>query len=314
MADAICRAAMASNSRRFMWHRVRRYIATLFDVQHPPSLNWIITLASSEVPWSSRLHDKNTVARWAAAVSAVPHTEEVCPSVVEALLQIASIDSLRPHIPIDAWAWLKKWTPHLPLSGGRSEGSRNHVIRHVRTLGDIEILKSYFLLVWSDLGSLDESCFAEVQVSIREDFSGVGMWRHRQDLIDRLDQRLEDLEEFSALNDDLRREKEQYLELKDVLLEVDRESTKSLNLTRKLPIRFFPTKTLILVDVYRIPLNLHMCSTSFESVISHFGETILPPRFVRKFIPRRLVSSRFVAAQTVAASSRHSPSKLSRWG
>ena len=235
MADAICRAAMASNSRRFMWHRVRRYIATLFDVQHPPSLNWIVTLASSEVPWSSRLHDKNTVARWAAAVSAVPHTEEVCPSVVEALLQIASIDSLRPHIPIEAWAWLKKWTPLLPLSGGRSEGSRNHVILHVRTLGDIEILKSYFLLVWSDLGSLDESCFAEVQVSIREDFGGVGMWRHRQDLIDRLDQRLEDLEEFSALNDDLRREKEQYLELKDVLLEVGRESTKSLDLTRKLP-------------------------------------------------------------------------------
>ena len=74
-----------------------------------------------------------------------------------------------------------------------------------------------------------------MQVSIREDFSGIGMWRHRQDLIDRLDQRLEDLEEFSALNDDLRREKEQYLELKDVLLEVGRESTRSLDLTRKLP-------------------------------------------------------------------------------
>ena len=239
MAQAISRAAAASNSGRFVWHRIGRYIRTLFDKPRHPSLNWIITLASPEVPWSGDSHDESTVARWAAVVSAVPYTEEICQSVVGALLQIASINSLRPHIPTGAWARLKEWTPLSPLPVGRFEGSRSDIFRHVRTLRDVEILKSYLLLFWSDLGSLDESCFIEVQISIEEDFSEVGAWRHRKDLIDRLDQQLEDLGEFSAyVNDvdEVRREKEQYRKLKDVLQEVDRESTITLDLTRKLPI------------------------------------------------------------------------------
>ena len=187
MAEAISRAAMASNSGRFIWHRIKRYLATLFDEQRSPRLNWIITLASPEVPWSGSLHDEKTVARWAAAVSAVPYTKEVGQSVVDALLQIAHIDSLRPHIPIDAWAWLKKSTSLLPLSEGRLKGNKKAVVHHVRGLGDIEILKSYFLLAWSELGFLDDSCFAGMQVSIREDFSGIGMGRHRKDLIEQLE-------------------------------------------------------------------------------------------------------------------------------
>jgi hypothetical protein len=102
MAEAISRAAIACNSGRFLWHRIGRYITTLFDEPRHPSLSWIITLASPEVPWSGDSHDESTVARWATVVSAVPYTEEICQRVVDTLLQIASINSLRPHIPIGA--------------------------------------------------------------------------------------------------------------------------------------------------------------------------------------------------------------------
>ena len=185
--------------RCFIWHRIKRYLATLFDEPRSHRLNWIITLALPEVPWSCNLHDEKTVARWAAAVSAVPYTKEVGQSVVDALLQIAHIDSLRPHIPIDAWAWLKKSTFLLPLSEGRLKGNKKAVVHHVRGLGNIEICKSYFLLAWSELGFLDDSCFAGMQVSIREDFSGIGMRRHRKDLIEQLEQRLEDWKSFRHL-------------------------------------------------------------------------------------------------------------------
>ena len=231
MADAISRAATASNSWKFIWPHIGRYINNLFDEPRSPSLNWVIALASPQVPWDSKLHDKVTVARWAATVLAIPYAEEVAQCVVDALLQIAHIDSLRSGIPIDVWAWLKKLPSFLPLSEGRPEGSERDVVRHLRGLGDIEILKSYFILTWeSESGSLEDSCFTEMQDSIREDFDGIGAERHRRDLMERLDQRLEDLEEFSFAPryyggvGSAQVEAEQYWELKNVLIEVERKA------------------------------------------------------------------------------------------
>ena len=63
MADAISRVAMASNSGRFMWHRIGRYITTLFEKPMPAYLNPAIALASPQVPWNGSLHNENTVTR-----------------------------------------------------------------------------------------------------------------------------------------------------------------------------------------------------------------------------------------------------------
>ena len=227
MADAISRAAKACTSGGFVWHRIRRYIATLFDNPIPPSLNWVVTLASCQVPWDGNLHDESTITRWAATISTVPYTPEIGRSVVDALLQIAHIDTLRPHIPVDVWAWLKMRPPPLPLAEGQPEGSMSDVIRHIRGLGDVEILKSYFLYTWSEwTRSIDDFCFDETEGSIREDFGGAGMQCHRADLITHLDRRLEDLEEFPTFADSVdgvNREAEHYRKLRDVLLEVEGE-------------------------------------------------------------------------------------------
>ena len=144
--------------------------------------------------------------------------------MVNALLQIAHIEPLRPHIPVEAWAWLKRWSPLLPLSEQPLKGSQSDIVRHVRGLGDIGILKSYFFLVWSEWGFLDDSCFVEMQTSIKEDFGGVEMRGHRGDLIRRLDELLEDLEEFSggtANDHGAQRESEKYRELKGLLSQVE---------------------------------------------------------------------------------------------
>jgi len=69
-----------------------------------------------------------------------------------------------------------------------SSGTPEAVIRQVRELEDVEVLKSYLLLVWSGWEALpDDRGFAEMCALVREDFSGTGMGRHQEDLIEHLD-------------------------------------------------------------------------------------------------------------------------------
>ena len=245
MADVFLRAAMASNSEEFVWNRAKPLFMRLFNTQNPPSLNWIITLISPHALWHIEPYDGNVVTKWAAAASAVSYTEEVGRSVVDTLLHIASVDSLRPHIPIDIWAWLKNQPSLPPECSGRSRGSSGDVVRQVRALRDVEILKSYLVLIWSEWDCLDsqESGGLEVmQVSIREDLSGIEMWRHREDLIKRLDDILEQLDggldglkqnKPGLKTDHISRAVTQYSGLRRVLREVDAEAANGL--ARKSP-------------------------------------------------------------------------------
>ena len=176
------------------------------------------------------------VVRWAAAALEVPDTKGVRRSVVDTLLQIASVAPLRPYIPIQMWSWLKRKPTHLPLCLGQHWEANADIVCHVRELGDNEILKSYFLLVWSGwnnkLLGLDE-----MKISLKEDFGGIGMWRHRKDLNNQLDHSLEQLNHklkyiqvgncFTLMSGAQQR-MEQYGELKRVLLEVDREAMNTL--------------------------------------------------------------------------------------
>ena len=105
------------------------------------------------------------------------------------------------------------------------------MVRQVRRLRDIEILKSYLLLVWSEWDNLYFDGCLEMQALIREDFGGAGMWCHRDDLIEHLDNVQEQLdrgvEYFQQHNPEIneyhiQHSKEQYEGLKNVLMEVDK--------------------------------------------------------------------------------------------
>ena len=275
MIDAIVLAAKGSVPI-FRWHCIGIQVAAVFDKSSPPSLDRVLTLISPYVPWHNReLYTGEAVTRWAAAVSAVPYSAEVGQSVAETLLQISSQLSLQPHIPVDVWAWLKKRPLLPPACQGRSGGSSDSVVRQVRGLGDIEILKSYLLLVWSEWNDLHSDGWFEMQTLIREDFDGIGMRCHREDLIEHLDRvqgQLERGSEYFKQHEPLVDEgriqwrKETYGELKSVLLDVDKTAMGTL--TRTPP-------TLILLDLrtdfcgcVRNPFNFHLCSASSVTVIS----------------------------------------------
>ena len=212
MLDALSRAAMASNSRPFMWYHIKPFILTLFDKSNPPSLNWILGLVAPSVLRGNQSPENGIVA-WRPAPP--PYTKEICLSVVDEVLQVAFTVPQRPAI--------------LLAFQRRSSGAGGDVIRRVRGLGDLGILKSYLLLLWSEWFHIDSRSggLEEMQISIQEDFSGIGMGCHREDLIKRLDHILEQLNRSGVTQ----LPKEQYGELRKLLLEVDREAANTLSRT-----------------------------------------------------------------------------------
>jgi len=70
---------------------------------------------------------------------------------------------------------------------GQYQGALPVVIQQVKAFRDIEILKSYLLLVWSEWDCIQLGGFDKMCTLIREDFSGIGMQHHREDLIEQLD-------------------------------------------------------------------------------------------------------------------------------
>ena len=273
MLDAIFHATRASGST-LQWRHIGTHITALFDKFSPPSLNRAIVLTSPYVPRFSGLATEHGIVRWAAAASAVPDSEEVRQCVVNTLLRIADNDSLRSHVPVDIWAWLKKRPSLPPMCRGRSNGSWHTTVHHVRGLGDIEILVSYLLVVWSEWDSLYSVGVDEMEISIRMEFGGVGMWCHRDGLIKhldliqgQLDRGLEYFREHKPRTDesDIRWRKEQYGHLKNVLLEVDKREMETL--TRTSPRLTLLISSLILVRVFRISCDLYLCSPPSMSII-----------------------------------------------
>ena len=146
MFDTFLRAARASKDRDFAWQHIRQYASSIPLETSPRAL----VLVSPHIRWSRLTDAEDLIQRWAVAASAVPCTEEVAQCVVNTLLQIASRRELLSHISVDIWSWLTKRPSLPPVCRGRDVGTRAHVVRAVRALKDIEVLKSYFLLVWSE--------------------------------------------------------------------------------------------------------------------------------------------------------------------
>ena len=275
MVDLISRIAKASGSGKFMWYHVEPFIIDMFNKPNPPSLNWILTLISPCLHWQDGLHGENTVAMPATAASTVSHSGRVDRDVVDRLLRIAFLGFPRPP----------QGSLEQPIGTGGD-------IRQVRALGDIGILKSYLIIVWSEWGSIDDQSggLAEMQASIRENFSGIGMGRHRRDLVTRLDHIIQKLHlEHNpgfGLDDymrTVRRAMGQYMELKGVVLEVGGEAVNEV--TRK-PLTFVRFGLLTPANVYRIPCGLHVHFASPVTTVSHcrlLSSATIPTSAVHRF-------------------------------
>ena len=243
MINAILLAAKVSWGI-FHWCRITAQVVAVFDESSPPSLDRIITLISPYVPWYRwDLYKKNAVTRWAAAVSAASYSDEVGWSVVDALLQISYIFSLLPHIPVDIWTWLKKRPPLPPVRLRQPFELSPHVVSHLRGLGDIEILKCYLLLVWSEWDTNNSGGWFEEQMLTGGEFDGIEIWSHRDDLIKHLDHIQRQLErglgyfkqhrpEFDE--DRIQQNKKKYGRVKNALLRMDERATETLT---RMPLR-----------------------------------------------------------------------------
>ena len=230
----------ASGWSGFMWHCIVLPFAKLLNIGSLLPIKQAALLASPHLPWWSLVDGKHLIQLWAVATLEVPYTDEIGQSVADTLLQIASNGCLQPHIPISMWPWLNKCPSLPPVCTGRRQGSALSVIQKVRSLGDIEILKSYMLLVWSEWDPLysgrahnysgqhwsHPKSLHEMCTSIREDFGGIGMEHHQEDLLQRLDHilgqldlGLKHLQQHKPSLDEggIQQMKEQYRKLKEVL-------------------------------------------------------------------------------------------------
>ena len=221
MLDTILRAAGASRMPLSMHFYVNQFISTLFSEASPRA----IILVLPHFHWDELTDRGDLVQWWAAMASTVPYTEEVAQSVVGTLLRIASKARLVQYIPANLWSWLTK-QPSLPP--GHPVGTNSLVVNVVWALKDIEVFKSYLVLIWSEWNTpwgCNEMC-----TSIREDFSGIGMGKYRAKLIRRLDHvlgqldcGLEHLRQYSRhiYEFDLRVREGRYQKLRETLLEID---------------------------------------------------------------------------------------------
>ena len=100
-----------------------------------PSMNLVILLLSPYIPWNNALCSKGDVIRWAVAALAVPYTKEVGWDAVRSLLRSVCHSSLRPHIPIEILAWLKKHSTLPPPYQGLGIEITSETVRCARTRG-----------------------------------------------------------------------------------------------------------------------------------------------------------------------------------
>jgi len=159
---------------------------------------------------------------WIDAASALPYSDRVCQSVVEALLRMADSDHLRPHIPALAWDWMKKRPLISPTDLWDGLGTSEHVVRTVQKLRDVGLITSYLLVVWLRWNFLSIEGYTAMLDLIRGELGGIGAVGHRADLIRRLDGVLSLLAPRYDYGWKL------YDKFRTVLLEMDEEATKTL--------------------------------------------------------------------------------------
>ena len=153
---------------------------------------------------------------------------------------------------------------------GRYFGTQKHVVEAVQRLEDIEVLKSYLLLPWSEWDTFDS--FHEICASVDKDFGGIGMGHHRVDLIQRLDQVLNQLDQgFEYLvqqnpqfkEDSFQSMKYQYKRLREALLETHIKA-----ITHVSDPNIAPLCMLTQAKIHRVPYNVYVCPSAPMSLVS----------------------------------------------
>ena len=171
------------------------------------------------------------VKRWLSAAAHLKYTQEIGQSVVEVLLRMACVYQWRQHITPEAWEWLKRRPQLPPVCRARSLCCSDlGAISAMQTLKNIELLKAYLVVVWSEWDWVAPWVCSHMCTVIRKSFGGEEMKGHRDELRSRLRSVRERLDlglnhlrkqgsKMSAA--DFQPTKEAYEALAETLLEMD---------------------------------------------------------------------------------------------
>jgi hypothetical protein len=141
-----------------------------------------------------------------------------------------------------------------------------NVVRSIRELQDVNILKSYLNLLWSERWPLRHDGFSEMHASMCEDFAGIGMSYHRVDLIRMLDHFIGQLEHEQAPLESAM--EGQYLSLREALLAAEKGASDILTGTRFGTIA--PFWCAYSGDTHRIPFGVCLCAPADVFVVLFF--------------------------------------------
>jgi len=284
--NAFLRAANPLSLGKLPWNHILPFMKTLLSDTSDIPLTRAAMFALPYVFWH-REDSRDLVQAWVATASAIPKEKEIAPSVVDALLQIAYYKLLPPGNHGDVWSWLTLRPSLPPICEGRRWGSHPHVIQQVRGLKDIEILKSYLLVVWSEWDTpfdLSFDLFFDPFFGVlREEFSGVEASSHRAELVQRLDDVIGELDKGLAYlqrdrpdleEDELQYTKGQYEKLRKILMEIPEAPEIPACMSSRL-INLFDLLTL--VDTHRISLNIRMCAPYAVSAVGCLQCSVLIP-------------------------------------
>ena len=174
---------------------------------------------------------------WIKAASSLPYTDDVCGSVVTALLGIASIRELSLHIPMAAWDWLNKRPVLPPECVALLPSTARAVVEEIQRLRDVKLIVSCLHILWSEWRRFgfgpesfrdpnspwcDDTIF--MRQLIWKELGGIGAAGYRTDLIRRLGHVLLQLDQgYGMLS-----EKWRYDGLRGGLLEIDERAMEIL--------------------------------------------------------------------------------------
>ena len=197
---------------------------------------------------------------WITAASTLPYTNDLCESVVDTLLQMAFQDNLRPHIPVEAWDWLKKRPVLRPNCQGLKFGASLEVFQSVQEVGDLELITSYLFVVWSKWSWAYPEGFTAMLEFIRSGLLGIEGLGYREDLVQRLDDVLSQMNSGSPTPPEAADNASWYTELRTALEEVNEEAMKMQTGMSPEVFGCFCLLTCMCVD--RISLHSHGCASS----------------------------------------------------
>jgi hypothetical protein len=179
-------------------HDIGAVVSELLEEESSNLQKRAAVLAAPLMPesWKRRGDKGEFINGWLSAVDRVKEMDGVTEGVIRISFDMALDSEWRPHMTPEVWALLKRRDQTWPLCWrghpSVADTSSIEAILAVRSLGDIETLTSFLILVWSGLDAVPSGLIDQMCAALWEEY-GIGKDAYREELLRCLDRILEHL-------------------------------------------------------------------------------------------------------------------------